>query len=307
MSSSSSSSSGEVYATTGSKKSQKHAVYERWLDGTIAKRPTPITEFMPALHGIARLMGQEESDFTAKGLSQFLASVEGRSSRVVSSVREKKKCWTIAPDGYVTLAAHQIVVDARTYNKYAAFYQKYRHEAAKIDSGSCSSSSSSYPTTTPSSRSLSMSNSSSLSSLSSSSLSSLSSSSSTSTSTSPSTSTSTSMPEGNFGHAARMLSYSRERTSTTTETEEEPEPLPKKGDRPQSYSSAYKYACREFALLSRTSTRKLPHVHLFIVRATLRELRRLGSISSMPDLRDLARIIPMNYANILDFGRRMDD
>ena len=148
-----------------------------------------------------------------------------------------------------------------------------------------------------------MSNSSSLSSLSSSSLSSLSSSSSTSTSPG----TSTSMPEGNFGHAARMLSYSRERTSTTTETEEEPEPLPKKGDRPQSYSSAYKYACREFALLSRTSTRKLPHVHLFIVRATLRELRRLGSISSMPDLRDLARIIPMNYANILDFGRRMDD
>ena len=288
-SSSSSSSSGEVYATTVSKKRQ-HAVYERWLDGTIAKRPTPITEFMPALHGIARLMGQEESDFTAKGLSQFLASVEGRSSRVVSSVREKKKCWTIAPDGYVTLAAHQIVVDARTYNKYAAFYQKYRHEAAKIDSGS-SSSSSSYPTTTPSSRSLSMSNSSSLSSL----------------STSPSTSPSTSMPEGNFGHAARMLSYSRERTSTTTETEEEPEPLPKKGDRPQSYSSAYKYACREFALLSRTSTRKFPHVHLFIVRATLRELRRLGSISSMPDLRDLARIIPMNYANILDFGRRMDD
>ena len=89
--------------------------------------------------------------------------------------------------------------------------------------------------------------------------------------------------------------------------DEEPEKLPQKGDRPQSYSPAYKYACREFALLSRTSTRKLPHVHLFIVRATLRELQRLGSISSMPDLRDLARIIPMNYANIIDFGRRLDD
>ena len=104
-----------------------------------------------------------------------------------------------------------------------------------------------------------------------------------------------------------MLSYSPRDSLATTKMDEEPEKLPQKGDRPQSYSPAYKYACREFALLSRTSTRKLPHVHLFIVRATLRELQRLGSISSMPDLRDLARIIPMNYANIIDFGRRLDD
>ena len=72
----------DVYSMTGSTKDQKHAVYQQWLDGTIAKRPTPTADFVPTLKAVAQLLKQDPIDFSVPGLSRFLSTAEAQRAQI---------------------------------------------------------------------------------------------------------------------------------------------------------------------------------------------------------------------------------
>ena len=79
----------DVFSTTGSTQDQKHAVYQQWLDGTIAKRPTPTADFVPTLKAVAQLLKQDPMDFKASGLSRFLTTAER--ARMSLPARERQR------------------------------------------------------------------------------------------------------------------------------------------------------------------------------------------------------------------------
>ena len=276
----------ERYEVLGNVKAQKNAVYEQWLDGAYVKVGRTARDLVPDVQAVARLRKYPGvDDFTAKGLSAFLSAKKGdRNSQVASYERERVKYWTVAPRGHVALLPHQVVVHRATFKKYKDFWDSYHREVASASSSSSSSSIS------PSN---SVSSSSSLS----------------SSSTMGMGVWGTGPGTGGCGSTVRTLTFSgREGGVTDMDTDlTVEEEMPQAGDRPQQYSKDYLYACREFGLITTAPLRQLPLAHLVIVRATLKELHANGVVEHVPSLRDVARIVPTNYAHITDCCRRVDD
>ena len=119
----------ETYPKTGSVQAQKRAVFAKWLSGAYVKVWTKAADLLADVKRVAQNAGfTDMGDFTTKGLSSFLNQESNSNRQVTSHWRGGQQLWSIAPEGYVALKDHEVVVHRATFQKYKSFWKEHHKE-----------------------------------------------------------------------------------------------------------------------------------------------------------------------------------